>query len=80
MIHMSFNNAATLLHCVPVQHDIEFHGITTDSRQLEPGMLFAALAGESHDGHNHIEQAAKCSWPSVFCSASACFYCCLAIR
>jgi UDP-N-acetylmuramoyl-tripeptide--D-alanyl-D-alanine ligase len=68
MIHMSFNNAATLLHCVPVQDDIEFHGITTDSRQLEPGMLFAALAGESHDGHNHIEQAAKCGAVAVLVS------------
>jgi UDP-N-acetylmuramoyl-tripeptide--D-alanyl-D-alanine ligase len=68
MILMSFNNAATLLHCVPIQHDIEFHGITTDSRQLEPGMLFAALAGESHDGHNHIEQAAKCGAVAVLVS------------
>jgi UDP-N-acetylmuramoyl-tripeptide--D-alanyl-D-alanine ligase len=57
MIHMSIKNAASLLNCDTVYKDFEFSGITTDSRQLEAGMLFAALPGEFHDGHNYIEQA-----------------------
>ena len=68
MIHMSLNNAAILLDCDPFQNDINFHGITTDSRQLEAGMLFAALAGESHDGHNHIEQAVQSGAVAVLVS------------
>ena len=57
MIHMGFNQAASLLKCAPLQGDISFTGITTDSRQIVPGMLFAALPGQSFDGHDYIRQA-----------------------
>lgn len=57
MIHMGFNQAASLLKCAPLQGDISFTGITTDSRQVVPGMLFAALPGQSFDGHDYIRQA-----------------------
>lgn len=39
---------------VPVE---EFSSISTDTRTLEPGALFVALAGERHDGHAHLEAA-----------------------
>ena len=59
MIHMDFNQAARLLQCQPLQTDIYFKGITSDSRHVTPGMLFAALQGESFDGHDYVQQAAE---------------------
>lgn len=57
MIQMSLKQAADLLHCTPAQNNVTFHGITTDSRQVVPGMLFAALPGQTVDGHDYIPQA-----------------------
>ena len=57
MIQMSLNEVARLLDCAPLQGDITFTGITTDSRQIVPGMLFAALAGQTFDGHDYLQQA-----------------------
>ena len=57
MIRMELSAAASLLGCGAVQNDLVFTGITTDSRQVVPGMLFAALPGETFDGHDHISQA-----------------------
>lgn len=37
--------------------DFEVAGISTDSRSIEPGDLFVALAGESFDGHDFIRAA-----------------------
>lgn len=34
-----------------------FTAISTDSRTLEPGSLFVALAGERFDGHDHLHDA-----------------------
>ena len=55
MIHMGLSTAAELLGCPAVQTDLAFTGITTDSRKVEPGMLFAALPGETFDGHDYID-------------------------
>ncbi|HEU0276944.1 MAG TPA: UDP-N-acetylmuramoyl-tripeptide--D-alanyl-D-alanine ligase [Rhodanobacteraceae bacterium] len=38
--------------------DIEARGVSTDSRTLAAGDLFVALAGEAHDGHDHVVDAA----------------------
>ena len=57
MIHMGLSHTATLLDCSPLQSDMAFTGITSDSRQIVPGMLFAALPGQTHDGHDHVSQA-----------------------
>jgi len=56
MIHMSLSQAATLLKCGSLQSDGTFTGITSDSRQVTPGMLFAALPGQTFDGHDYIQQ------------------------
>ena len=37
--------------------DLEITGLTADSRSAGPGYLFAALRGESSDGHTFIPQA-----------------------
>jgi len=57
MIQMSLKRAADLLRCTPPQKDVTFTGITTDSRKVAPGMLFAALPGQSVDGHDFLPQA-----------------------
>jgi len=35
----------------------QVHGVTTDSRALQPGELYVALKGEHHDGHEYLAQA-----------------------
>ncbi len=57
MICMRFNQAASLLSCKPAEPDFVFRGITTDSREVIPGCIFAALEGETFDGHDYVEQA-----------------------
>jgi UDP-N-acetylmuramoyl-L-alanyl-D-glutamate--2,6-diaminopimelate ligase len=32
-------------------------GLTMNSREVKPGMLFVAIRGTHTDGHNYIEQA-----------------------
>ena len=34
-------------------------GISTDSRQIQPGQIFLALKGETYDGHDFIERAVE---------------------
>lgn len=40
-----------------VRDDIDFVGITTDSRAVKPGELFVALEGENFDGHDYCVKA-----------------------
>ena len=39
--------------------DVAINGLAYDSRQVQPGFLFAALRGVSSDGHAHIDDAIK---------------------
>ncbi len=34
-------------------------GVGTDTRSLEPGELFVAIRGDTHDGHEHVAEAAR---------------------
>lgn len=38
---------------------LEINGITTDSRNVEEGVLFVPLAGDKYDGHDFIHSALK---------------------
>ncbi|MAG92558.1 MAG: UDP-N-acetylmuramoylalanyl-D-glutamate--2,6-diaminopimelate ligase [Planctomycetaceae bacterium] len=38
---------------------IQFRSVSTDSRQLKQGDLFWALRGETHDGHEFLDEAHK---------------------
>ncbi|MBQ5964712.1 UDP-N-acetylmuramoyl-tripeptide--D-alanyl-D-alanine ligase [Massilia sp. ZL223] len=54
---------AQLISAMPgarlVGGDIAFEGVSTDSRKLQPGMLFVALRGEVFDAHNFLGQVAS---------------------
>lgn len=49
--------AATWIDARLLGNDREFHGVSTDSRSIQPGMLFVALKGPNHDGHDHVVTA-----------------------
>lgn len=59
MIRMSLSSVATLLGLSPIMNEMEFHGISFDSRTLEPDNLFVAIRGESLDGHAFVTHAQK---------------------
>jgi len=41
----------------PQQATGKITGAEIDSRQVTPGMLFVALPGEHHDGHDFVSEA-----------------------
>ncbi|MCQ1798140.1 Mur ligase family protein, partial [Neorhizobium galegae] len=51
--------------------DLEVTGITSDSRKVKPGMLFAALAGTKADGSSYIGDAAARGAVSAIAGHSA---------
>src|SRR5688572_13419144 len=54
---MSLAQAAAVLGAREQGADVDFRGVSTDTRTLEPGDLFVALRGERFDGHGFLEQA-----------------------
>jgi UDP-N-acetylmuramoyl-L-alanyl-D-glutamate--2,6-diaminopimelate ligase len=53
---------SALSHCSTTQidadaHSAPVHDVTTDSRQVQPGMIFVAIVGTTFDGHDAIDQA-----------------------
>ncbi|MEJ2534272.1 MAG: Mur ligase domain-containing protein, partial [Gammaproteobacteria bacterium] len=64
---MDFAEAARALACdCPAAGS--FQGVTTDSRAVEAGMLFAALPGARADGHDFVAQAAAAGAAAVLVS------------
>ena len=57
------------LHPVSVEGplDREVAGITYDSRRVTPGMLFVAVPGQHHDGHQFIANALERGATAVIC-------------
>lgn len=47
--------------------DIEIKGIAYDSRKVEPGFIFVAIAGAQFDGHSFIEQAIANGAVAIIC-------------
>lgn len=46
---------------------VAISSVTFDSRQIEKGALFIAIAGDVHDGHTHIEDAVDKGAVAVIC-------------
>lgn len=57
MIQMTLSQAASVLGIPQLGNDMEFQGISIDSRTVQPGNLFIALKGERVDGHDYLNQA-----------------------
>lgn len=68
MITMRISAAAELLGCPEPGTEEVFRGISTDSRKVRPGMLFAALGGERSDGHDYVTQALESGASAVLVS------------
>lgn len=59
MIHMTLAQTAQVLALEAAPADKEFHGLSIDTRTLQPGNLFIAIKGERVDGHDYLEEAWK---------------------
>jgi len=59
MIRMDVRTVAEITggHLMQNGASVEFRGISTDSRTLQPGELFIPLRGENFDGHDYLTQA-----------------------
>lgn len=53
---------------LPCFQDFEIKGFSIDSRKINPGELFVALAGDSFDGHDFILDAADKGASAVLCT------------
>lgn len=59
MINMTLAEGAAILGVKSFPHHTAFHGVSIDTRTLEPGNLFIAIPGDRVDGHDFIEEARK---------------------
>ena len=48
--------------------NVEFTGLTTDSRAVQAGELFVAFSGENFDGHNYCVKAVELGATGVLVS------------
>jgi UDP-N-acetylmuramoyl-tripeptide--D-alanyl-D-alanine ligase len=56
-IRTQLTTAAAWLEATLHGANVAFHGVSTDSRTLDEGMLFVALKGPRFDGHDHLAAA-----------------------
>jgi UDP-N-acetylmuramoyl-tripeptide--D-alanyl-D-alanine ligase len=56
-IRLRLPQAAAWLAAERSGADVEFHGVSTDTRTLAPGALFIALRGPRFDGHDYVAEA-----------------------
>ncbi len=59
MIAMRASEAAQVLGAPLIGADVDFQGVSTDSRSVAPGQLFIALQGENFDGNQFAAAAAE---------------------
>lgn len=71
MIRATLSQIAAVLHALSPAQDIEFHGVSTDSRQVSPRALYIPLRGEHFDGHDFV-RAALDNGASSFCGINRC--------
>jgi len=54
--HMQVAAVAELLDATYYGDDVVIHGVSTDSRKIQPGQMFVALKGPNFDGHDFVQQ------------------------
>jgi UDP-N-acetylmuramoyl-tripeptide--D-alanyl-D-alanine ligase len=59
MTYWTAPRVARVLGVIPTVTGVRFHSISTDTRTLEAGSLFVALAGDRFDAHDFLEDAAR---------------------
>ena len=59
MIRMRIGEAAAALGLCAAGKDVEFHGVSTDSRTTSQGALFVAVRGPRFDGHDFVVGARR---------------------
>lgn len=55
---MTFSELAQALSARVLSSDCTFTGVSIDSRNIQPGQLFVALAGPRFDGHDYLNDVA----------------------
>lgn len=58
MINLTLSDVAQILK-VSMENNTLIHGVSIDSRTLQPGNLFIAICGEHVDGHDYVKEAAE---------------------
>ena len=53
---MRLSEAARAIGAPAPASDALFTGVSTDSRSIQPGELFVAIAGERFDGHGYVAE------------------------
>ena len=53
------------------EQDMEVTGVSYDSRKVEPGNAFVAVAGFRTDGHRYIAQAVEMGAALIVCARLA---------
>ncbi len=67
---MKLNDLAGEFTAIPPEYaDLEIHGITADSRDVQPGFAFAALPGQTRDGADFIDDARTRGASAIFAQA-----------
>lgn len=57
MITMSLTEASKILNIPSIEANVDFTGISTDTRTINKGNLFFAIKGDTFDGHDFIQDA-----------------------
>lgn len=57
MIQMTLAQIANLLGLTTPVSNVECHGMSIDSRTIQPGNLFIAITGARFDGHDFLQEA-----------------------
>lgn len=55
---MTFSELTQALSARVLSSDCSFDGVSIDSRAIQPGQLFVALAGPRFDGHDYLNDVA----------------------
>lgn len=57
MIPLLLSDIATAIGATRLGEDVRVEHVSIDSRSCQPGALFVALKGDTHDGHDHVQEA-----------------------